>query len=178
MDLQRSMTEARLSTSDRFASRLSYVRLRGLRNIAVLLLTTALLSFELRRCSKDSARDLRCAVQFVEEQFSRVYGGLVEQVHVCYDTRELDKRVEEYRTAFTALQDLLDDLISQDKRHRTIKRPKVQLSLHTSCPYPALDILPGIPRISNLYHSFLYYCVVSSMPLFARPALHNLIFHV
>ena len=54
-----------------------------------------------------------------------MYDGKVERVHVCYDTRELDKLVAEFNSDLTKLQDLLDDYISQDRRQRRVRRQKV-----------------------------------------------------
>ena len=54
-----------------------------------------------------------------------MYDSKVGRVHVCYDTRELDKLVAEFTSDSTKLQDLLDDYISKDRRRRRVRRQKV-----------------------------------------------------
>ena len=61
----------------------------------------------------------------MREQFNDMYDGKVGRVHVCYDTRELDKLVAEFTSDSTKLQDMLDDYISKDRRRRRVRRQKV-----------------------------------------------------
>lgn len=75
------------------------------------------------------------SLQFVEEQFNTVFDRQVEEVHVCYNTRELDKLVNEYNVTFTKLQDQIDDYLRLDKlkrriKRRKVKRPNTNLYLH------------------------------------------------
>ena len=64
-------------------------------------------------------------LQYVEQQFNAVFDGQVEEVHVCYNTRELDKLVSEYNSTLTKLQDQIDEYIRFDKLRKKPKRQKV-----------------------------------------------------
>lgn len=72
------------------------------------------------------------SLQFVEQQFNAVFDGQVEEVHVCYNTRELDKLVNEYNSTLIKLQDQIDEYIRLDKLRKKIKRQKVSLFWITS----------------------------------------------
>lgn len=66
-------------------------------------------------------------MQFVEEQFNAVFDNQVEEVHMCYNTRELDKLVSEYNSTFTKLQDQIDEYIRMDKLRKKMKPQKVRV---------------------------------------------------
>ena len=81
-------------------------------------------------CLKSFMKDRRkrnSSLQFVEQQFNAVFDGQVEEVHVCYNTRELDKLVNEYNSTLIKLQDQIDEYIRLDKLRKKIKRQKVSL---------------------------------------------------
>ena len=60
----------------------------------------------------------------MEQQFNAIFENQVEEVHVCYNTRELDKLVSEYNATLTKLQDQIDEYIRLDKLRKKIKRQK------------------------------------------------------
>ena len=61
----------------------------------------------------------------VQDEFDDMFDDKVARVHMAYDTRELDKLVVDYEQTRLKLEDLLDDYISQDRRHRKVKRQRV-----------------------------------------------------
>ncbi len=80
-----------------------------------------------------------CCLQFVEEEFNAVFDGQVQEVHVCYNTRELDKLVSEYNGTLIKLQDQIDEYIRLDKLRKKIKRQKARLQPQASARHDGWD---------------------------------------
>ena len=85
----------------------------------------------------------------MEQQFNAVFDDQVDEVHVCYNTRELDKLVSEYKQTFLKLQDQIDEYVRLDKLRRKIKRQKVPHPGHISLNTPKSSV-HGMINIDEL----------------------------
>lgn len=72
--------------------------------------------------------------QLVQKTVEDAFPGAVVRVHAVYDTARLEPLAAEYEQTARRLADLLDDYTSKLRRHRSVKRRKVQyLHARLSC---------------------------------------------
>ena len=64
--------------------------------------------------------------QLVQKTVEDAFPGAVVRVHAVYDTSRLEPLAAEFEQTARRLADLLDDYTSKRRRHRSVKRRKVQ----------------------------------------------------